>query len=333
MAHHPKIAVAGAGSVGCYVGGCLALDGRDVTLLARPRIVEAAGRGLRITDYEGRDRVLPPGKITATSDPRQALAGAGVVLVTVKSGQTREMAALIGSHAPPEAVIVSLQNGVENADRIAAVLGSGRVVVPGMVPFNVVQSPVRFHRGTEGAMTVRSGHGLAATLGVEGLPAREVEDMAQVLWGKLLLNLNNALNALSGRPLADQLSDRAWRRLLADQMDEALAAMAAADIKPAALAGVAPALVPPVLRLPNWLFRRVARRMLAIDPEARSSMWEDLERRRPTEIDELQGAIRRLGLVHGVPVPLTTRIMELVRAAEAAEARPPGLGPNQIRPA
>lgn len=327
-----KIAIAGAGSIGCYVGGCLALAGGDVTLLARPRVVEAAAKGLHLTDYEGRDRTV---QLAASDDPQVVLADADIVLVTVKSGQTSDMAALIEQYAPARAIIVSLQNGVENAERItAATLKSRRIVVPGMVPFNVAQMEgegLRFHRATEGAVTVKSGHGLAEALNVEGLPTKEASDMNPILWGKLLLNLNNALNALSGLPLAEQLSDRAWRRLLAEQMDEALAAMAAGNIKPAPLAGVSPGLLPTILRLPNWLFRRVARRMLAIDPQARSSMWDDLEQGRATEIEEFQGAVRNLGYAHDVKTPLSLKIIELVRAAEAAGEGSPKLQPHRVR--
>jgi 2-dehydropantoate 2-reductase len=104
----------------------------------------------------------------------------------------------------------------------------------------------------------------------------------------------------------------------------------AAGIRPARIEGVPPGAVPRILRLPDWLFKRVARRMLAIDPEARSSMWEDLGARRPTEIDHLQGAILGLAAKTGVRVPLTQRIVELVKAAEAAQAGSPGLTPERI---
>ena len=90
-------------------------------------------------------------------------------------------------------------------------------------------------------------------------------------------------------------------------------------------------MIPRILRLPNWLFRRVARRMLAIDPQARSSMWEDLERRRTTEIDYLQGAILALAEKHGIPRAVTERIVRLVKQAETARAGSPGLTPEQVR--
>lgn len=337
MANTDKaIAIAGAGSIGCYVGGCLALAGRPVILLARPRIDAALRQGgLRITDLDGRDRLIKSDAISVTADPATALRDAEIILVTVKSGATQEMAALIAAHARPDAVVVSLQNGVDNAGILRAGLGQ-RLALAGMVPFNVVQSPdglspLRVHRASEGKVMVEGGMAdLAERLDVEGLAVETHADMTAVLWGKLLMNLNNALAALSGLPLATELADRRWRLILAGQIDEALAAMKALSIKPARIAGLRPALLPKVLRLPDWLFRRLARRMLAIDPQARSSMWDDLQRGRPTEIGELQGAALRLAEKAGTPAPLLNGVTALVRAAEAAQLGSPGLTPEQV---
>lgn len=330
------IAIAGAGSIGCYVGGCLALAGRQVILLARPRF-EAALRtgGLQITDLDGLDRLLGPGELSATADAAVALARADVILVTVKSGATGEMAGIIAAHARPDAVVVSFQNGVDNAEALRVVLGQRRVLA-GMVPFNVVQSPegdvpLRVHRASDGKAMIEDGApGLVELLDVDGFGVRVHSDMKAVQWGKLLMNLNNALVALSGLPLALELADRRWRLILAGQIDEALVAMKAARIEPARIAGLRPALLPKVLRLPDWLFKLLARRMLAIDPRARSSMWDDLQRGRPTEVDELQGAILRLARKAGTPAPLIARVAALVREAEARNHGPPCLAPEQV---
>lgn len=333
-----RIAVAGAGSVGCYIGGCLTLAGRDVTLLLRPALAEAIARhGLRVSDLDGADRVLAPSDVRLATDPEAALAEADIILVTVKSGATEAMAGLIAEHAASGATVVSLQNGVGNVDVLLARLGGMARVVPGMVPFNVVQTlgqgqPPRFHRATSGTVQIGAGvAGLREALAVKGVAVAESRDMAGVMWGKLLLNLNNALNALAGIPLAAELADKRWRRLLARQIDEGLSVLKAAGIRPARIEGVPPESVPRILRLPGWLFRRVAASMLAIDPQARSSMWEDLERRRPTEIGHLQGAILALAAKTGVRVPLTERIVRLVKEAEAARAGSPGLAPDAIR--
>lgn len=332
-----RIVVAGAGSIGCYVGGCLALAGQDVTLLLRPSLAEIiAGHGLRISDLDGLSRVLAPSEIKLATDAAAAFAQADIILVTVKSGGTSTMAALIAEHAPAGATVVSLQNGVGNVDLLLARLGGIGRIVAGMVPFNVVQThgggaPARFHRATSGTIMIGAGvAGLKRTLNVKGAKVAEHPDMPSVLWGKLLLNLNNALNALSGVPLATQIADRRWRLILARQIAEALAVVRSARIAPARIEGVAPGMIPRVLRLPDWLFRRVARRMLAIDKEARSSMWEDLERRRPTEIDYLQGAILAIAEPKSMSVPVTAGIVRLVKQAEAAKAGSPALPPEQV---
>ncbi|TRC95983.1 2-dehydropantoate 2-reductase [Mesorhizobium sp. WSM4303] len=333
MANAEKtIVIAGAGSIGCYVGGCLALAGRKVVFLARPRIAEALlGGGLRVTDLDGRDRSIKP--VSVTADPAVALANADVVLVAVKNGATEEMAALIAAHARADVVVVSLQNGVGNADRLRAGLGS-RPVLAGMVPFNVVQSaegevPLRVHRASEGKVMIEAP-GLAGLLDVEGLAVETHADMKAVQWGKLLINLNNALVALSGLPLASELADRRWRLILAGQIDEALAAMKASHIAPARIGGLRAGLLPKLLRLPDWLFRLVARRMLAIDPQARSSMWDDLQRGRPTEIGDLQGTVLSLAEKAGTPAPLLKRVTALVRQAEREKHGSPGLTPEAV---
>lgn len=326
-----RIAIAGAGSVGCYVGGCLALAGRPVTLLLRARLRdELAAHGLRITDREGLDRTLPGEVLCMTTDPT-GLAEADLVLVTVKSGATAEIARLLASHVRPGATLVSLQNGVGNAEVLAEALPHHRVV-PGMVPFNVVQMGAgRFHRATGGGVLIgMAGAGVLSTLAVEGLPIATHPDMTAVLWGKLLINLNNALVALADVPLARELADRRWRSVLSAQQREALRLLSAAGIRPAKATALPPRLLPWLLLLPDPLFRRVAGRMLAVDPEARSSMWEDLKFGRPTEVDHLQGAIVALADRLGRDAPVNRHVLEAVKAAERAGKGPPGLSPDAL---
>lgn len=325
------VVVAGAGSIGCFVGGLLAAAGGQVRFLARPRMVaELQAHGLTLTDLDGGNRHVAAASLSVTDDA-SVLAEAGVILVTVKSGATAEMAQSISRHAKAEAVVVSLQNGIGNADRLRAIAKAQRVVA-GMVPFNVVhRGEGRFHRGTEGSLTVEAGvPGLRSALSVPGLTVTEHPDMAGLAWGKLLMNLNNALNALSGLPLRQQLADRRWRLLLAASQREALALLAAAGIAPARVGKVRPRLLPGILSLPDPVFRLLARAMLKIDPQARSSLWEDLEKRRPTEIDHLQGAVVELARSLGRDAPLNRKVMEAVKRAEAAGTGSPGLTPEAL---
>jgi 2-dehydropantoate 2-reductase len=153
-----------------------------------------------------------------------------------------------------------------------------------------------------------------------------------VQWGKLLVNLNNALNALSGLPLRRQLAQRAWRNLFADQMAEGLAAIRAERIRPVSPTPIPASWTPSLLRLPDAIFEVLLGRTMKIDPEARSSMSEDLQRGRRTEIDYLQGVVVEIAGRHGLDVPLSRRIVALIKSAEATGKGSPGLTPEQIAP-
>jgi 2-dehydropantoate 2-reductase len=326
------IGIAGAGSIGCFVGGMLAAAGKRVTLLARPRVIAEIERcGLRLTSFDGIDQKLAPDKLALSENPN-AFADAAVVLVTVKSADTSGMAEIIAKHAPEDAVIVSLQNGVSNLALLREKLPDRRVL-GGMVPYNVIApGEGRFHRATSGDIVIeQDGAGTAEKLSVPGLKMRATDNITGVQWGKLLFNLNNALNALANLPLRRQLAQRAWRRLYADQVAEALAAIKAEGIKPVSTAPLPVSWMPPLLRLPDALFEVVLGRTMKIDPEARSSMWEDLQRGRRTEIDYLQGVITEIADRRGLQAPLSRRIVELIRKAEADGKGSPALTPEQVR--
>jgi 2-dehydropantoate 2-reductase len=328
-----SIGVAGAGSIGCFVGGMLAAAGRRVALLARPRVIEEiAANGLRLTSFEGFDRTIAPNKLTLSEHP-SVFADAGVVLVTVKSADTPEIADIIAKHAPADAVIVSLQNGVGNLSVLRERL-PGRRVLGGMVPFNVIAlGEGRFHRATSGDIVIEQDDaGTAEWLSAPELTMRPTPDIAGVQWGKLLVNLNNALNALADLPLRRQLAQRPWRKLFADQMAEGLLALKAESITPISSTPVPVSWTPHLLRLPDAVFNMVLGRTMKIDPEARSSMWEDLQRGRRTEIDYLQGVITGIADRHGLKAPLSRRIVALIKNAEASGKGSPKLNPEQIRP-
>jgi 2-dehydropantoate 2-reductase len=326
------IGVAGAGSIGCFVGGMLAAAGARVALLARPRVIrEIEGNGLRLTSFEGFDRQLAPSRLTLSEDPG-IFADAGVVLVTVKSADTAGIADVIARHAPSDAVVISLQNGVGNASVLRERL-PGRRVLAGMVPFNVVApGPGRFHRATSGDIVIEQDDaGTAGRLSVPGLTMRPTADIAGVQWGKLIVNLNNALNALADLPLRQQLAQRDWRRLFADQITEGLAALKAEGIRPVSTTPIPLNWMPHLLRLPDAVFAMLLGRTMKIDPEARSSMWEDLQRGRRTEIDYLQGVITEIADRRQLQAPLSRRIVALIKNAEAAGQGPPRLNPDQVR--
>ena len=331
--NEPTVVVAGAGSIGCFIGGLLCAEGRKVHFLAREHMAnEMQEHGLTLTDYSNLKKHLEASKISVTTNP-EVLASADIVLVTVKSAATSAMAALIAENAKPSAIVVSLQNGVSNSIILKDML-SRFDVRAGMVPFNVVQlGNGSFHRGTSGGILIEGRNGsLSSVLNVPDLPVGETSPFESIQWGKLLINLNNAPNALSGLSLMEQLHSREWRKLMADQMSEAMVVLNAANQAYKTPTPVPAWLIPIILKIPTPLFKLVAKQMLEIDPKARSSMWEDFQKGRKSEIDELQGEIVRLGEKLGIPTPINSNVLYLVKEIDETGAHDIGYTAEQIRP-
>jgi len=314
----------GAGSVGCYIGGCLQAAGVDVTFIGRPRVLAALReQGLHLTSLDGAAVQLGAAQLSLAEQPPTDRAPA-LVLLTVKSAATRGAAAQLARALPARTQVLSLQNGIGNADTARAAAPALEVIA-GMVPFNVAEiAPGRYHRGTSGVLAAAEHGALHAwqpIFAAAGLPLDLHADMRGVQWAKLLLNLNNPVNALSGLPLRDELLIRGYRRALAALQDEALAVLARARIEPAKLTPLPARALPWVLRAPTPLFRLAAAKMLRIDATARSSMADDVAHGRPTEIDALCGEVVRLAQGLGMHAPLNARITALVREMSVVPRR------------
>jgi 2-dehydropantoate 2-reductase len=326
-----NIIVLGAGAIGCYVGGRLAAAGERVTLVGRPRTTEPlALSGLTVTDIQGfkahvtadlkPDSVLHQMSVAsnlklACSNMDSAAGETTVVLLCVKGGATTAAAQEIAECCPADTVIVSLQNGVDNVARIAKVAPL-MTALAGMVPYNVVmKSPTHVHRATMGQIYIEQSEvtaELVAKFNTAGLKANASSDMRTVQWGKLLLNVNNPINALSDLPLREQLLNRDFRYVFATLQLEALTAMKKAGIEPKQLAAVRPHIMPMLLKLPNWIFTRLAKKMLRMDANARSSMWDDVQHGRTTEIEDLCGAVVHLAQNVGTPAPCNVAMCKLI---------------------
>lgn len=319
------VCVFGAGAVGCYLGGRLAAGGAHVTLVGRARIGDAIHRhGLTLTDRRGYRATLAAADVAFATDPAAA-ADARLVLVAVKSAATREAAGQLAGVLRPGTVVISFQNGLHHADTLRDALPQATVLA-GMVPFNVIErGPGAFHQGSAGALAADASSALQPFVGAfarAGLPLSLHRDMRAMQWAKLLLNLNNAVNALANLSLRDELAQRAYRRCVALAQREALHWLARAAIRPARLTPLPAGWVPAVLDLPDAAFRVLGGRMLAIDPLARSSMSDDLAARRATEVEWINGEIVRLAARFGAQAPVNARLCALVHDAEGAVVRP-----------
>ncbi len=329
MPRRLTIGVLGAGSIGCFVAArLLAADIADVVLVGRPRIRdEIAAHGLTASDFDSEPLHIEPSNVSVATK-LSVLSDCDAVLVCVKSLHTEDVATELADVLRPDAVVVSFQNGVRNADTLRRHLRT-QTVIASIVGFNVVSKGEGvFHRGMSGDLILEKHHraeALVEALRAADLDVRSVNNLKPDQWTKLLVNLNNAVSALSGAPTRELLLSPGYRRIVSAIMAEALEVLRAAGIKPARLRGVPVGIMPKVLRLPTPMVRLVTRAQMRVDPEARSSMWEDLSRRRPTEVEFLNGEIVRLAETVGVAAPVNSRIVELVRKAEQANAGPPDI--------
>lgn len=293
-----KIAVMGAGAVGCFFGALLAKAGHEVVLIGRPAHVEAVrAGGLRLEWVDAEETI-----VLGASTEAQAVAGAGLVLVCVKSGDTEEAGRLMAPHLAPGAVLVSLQNGVGNAQRLGALLG--RHVIPAAVYVAVdMAGPGHVRHRGRGELVIGAGEGaeaLTALLRGAEIPTALSAEVESVLWTKLVLNCAyNALSAITLQPYGVLVAADGAERLIRTILAECEAVASACGI-----------------HLPEGQAERVLAAAHAM-AEQISSTAQDMIRGRPTEIEYLNGHIVRQGQAHGVPTPLNQALTTIVKIMEA----------------
>ncbi|WP_341743987.1 2-dehydropantoate 2-reductase [Azonexus hydrophilus] len=312
----PRFLVMGAGSVGCYLGGCLQHAGAQVDFVGRPLVLQTLRtHGLRLSDRDGRNQFLAPAQLRLHEQVPTAC-HPDLVLLCVKSRATEAAAQELERHLAAGTPVLSLQNGLHNVT-LAQAVAPGLNWLAGMVPFNIAEiGPGCFHRGSDGQLAAEEHAPLARSadwFAQAGVPLALHADLKPIQRGKLLLNLNNPVNALSGLPLRAQLLDAGYRQQFAGLMREALALMRLDGAEPAALTPLPWNLLIRILCLPTPLFRLIAARLLRIDPQARSSMADDLAAGRPTEIDVLCGEIVRLAERLGRRAPLNEAMVARIQ--------------------
>jgi len=292
-----KIGVMGAGAVGCYYGGMLARAGHYVTLIARPQHVDAIRRGgLRLETKTFDERL----RVQASADP-QALRGAELVLFCVKSQDTEAAGQALAPHVE-QAAVLSLQNGVDNPERLAAVLG--RDVISGVVYVAVEMAGpghVRHHGRAELAIgRARASEAIVAAFGKAGVPVQISDNVAGVLWAKLIVNCAyNALSAITQLPYGRLVQGAGIAAVMRDIVEECLAVARAAGVR--------------VEGDMHLAAERIAQTM----PGQYSSTAQDLARGKQTEIEHLNGVVVRKGEALGVPTPVNRVLLALVKLLEA----------------
>ncbi|MBB5373289.1 ketopantoate reductase family protein [Acidocella aromatica] len=289
-----KIAIMGAGAVGCYYGALLALGGHEVTLIGRPQHVEAMNRdGLRL-ERAGESVFVP---VQASTEAEGAL-DAELVLVCVKSADTEEAGRALRPVLGADALVLSLQNGVDNAERLQAALGRG--VIPVVVYVGTDMAGAGHVRHHGGGRLVLGGHlALAKLFTRAGIPTEISSNVQGALWSKVILNCAyNAISAIAQMPYGRFADFPGAERVLRDVVDECLTV--------ASRLGVT---------VPGDM-HEVVSQLAVLMPEQRSSTAQDLARGRPTEIDYLNGYVVRQGEALSIPVPVNRTLHMLVKMLE-----------------
>ncbi|KRR06413.1 ketopantoate reductase family protein [Bradyrhizobium valentinum] len=292
-----QVAVVGAGAVGCYYGGLLLRAGHDVTFIGRqPHVdaINAHGLLLDTNTFNGR---LPARAATDT----HALAPPDLVLVCVKSADTEQAGRSLAGRLRPETSVLSLQNGVDNAPRLNAVIGHAVIPVVVYVGSEMAgPGHVRHHGGGDLAIgPSAASEALAEALQAAGIRTTIAEDIDRTLWSKLIINCAfNALSAVAGISYGPMLEVEGTRDVVTSAVQEAVAVSRASGVS------ISDDIIEQILKIP------------AMMPNQMSSTAQDLARGKPSEIDFLNGYVVRKGAELGIATPTNHALQVMVKLAE-----------------
>lgn len=309
----PSVAVVGAGAVGCYFGGMLARAGIHVTLIGRAQHMEAIARdGLLLDGLQLRERIP-----LAASTRIESVRGAGVVLFCVKSVDTATTAREMVSYLSPDAAVLSLQNGVDNVDRILAATGI-RAIPAAVYVAAAMTAPGHVTHTGRGDLVIghRSGwprqpelEPCAALFAHASVPCRISASIDTELWTKMVMNCAyNAISAVTGARYGRMIESQAVRDLMQRAVAETVAVARAEGVPLSE-----PAVMDAVWKLGEAM------------TGALSSTAQDLARGKRTEIDSLNGYVARRGAALGIPTPVNVTLSTLVKFLEQADAIPSGV--------
>lgn len=290
-----KILVMGSGGVGGYFGGKLARAGEEVTFVARGEHLRALQtKGLTVKSIGGDFHVTA----RAVEEPAEA-GPVDLVLFTVKSYDTESAAALVKPCVGPETVVLTLQNGIDNAEKIAQIVGADRVMAGAAYIFAVIESPGvinhtiagRFVFGELDGSDIPRGRSIAAACQRGGFRGEFSLNVRKVLWEKFALICGQGMTASTRLGIGQIRSCPESRQMLQMAFEE-VTALAVAS-------GVA---------MDEGVVDRLMRVADALPPETRTSLYHDLAQGKRIEVEALQGTAVRLGQRYGVPTPMNFAI-------------------------
>ena len=291
-----KVAVMGAGAVGCYFGGMLARAGNEVTLIARQQHVDAVRReGLLLDTKSFSERI----KLGAHTDSN-AVRGAELVLFCVKSSDTEAAGKAMGPHLEANALVLNLQNGVDNSDRLQPLLKQ-RVAPAVVYVATEMAGPGHVKHHGRGELVVAQDvfERLSPAFLPAGIQLQGSDNVTGMLWTKLVINCAyNAISAITQLPYGKFIAAPGVPEVMRAVVQECEAVAKAAGVT-----------------LPAGMWE-IAHGVAGTMPTQHSSTAQDLQRGKRTEIDHLNGFVVRKGEALGVPTPVNRTLHAMVKLME-----------------
>ena len=314
-----KYAVIGLGAVGSIIGGLLAKSGEEVILIGKTnQVKEIRNKGIKINGFNNSIHV---DNVEVSAD-LSFVSNSDVIIICVKSQDTQNLAEELNKFIKKSTFIISLQNGVRNSKILKEV--TGKTVFSGIILFNAL-----YNKPGDVTLTLKGG----LILETNNLYKEKVEGFIEVfneykietiletniqgfLWSKLVVNLQNAVTALTGQTIKDSIVNKDSRAIIIATMKEGLDILQKSKIPYKTLPDIDPKITIRRLKILNSILLKFGSRILKLNKTARSSMWQSLYRGRPTEIDYINGEIIDLAKNHDLKAPINKKLVELIKEAE-----------------
>ena len=313
-----KYTVIGLGAVGSIVGGLLTKSGENVVLIGKKNQVDIINQnGIRINGIKGSILV----KNVHASYDLSSIKDVDLIIICVKSQDTENLANNLKQHIKKSALILSLQNGVRNSTILNQI--TGNKAISGIVLFNALYS-----EPGEVILTIKGGlliedeksfseaiDGLLNSFKMVGLSSKSAEDLQGFQWSKLIVNLQNAVTALTGQTIKESIIDSASRSILIATMKEGMYVLEKSGISIKTHPDMDPKKIINRLSYYNSIILKIGSKIMRLQ-NARTSMWQSLSRGKRTEIDYINGEIVNLARKNNLKAPINEKLVEKVKEAE-----------------
>lgn len=312
-----KYAVVGLGAVGSFVGGLLAKSGENIVFIGKSNQVKILNeKGLKIKGYTRNEILIK--NINASSDFSD-LKDVDVIFICVKSQDTETLATELKNNLKESAIIISLQNGVRNSHTLENI--TKQKALSGVILFNTVYSdPGAVDVTVNGGLLIECPKSVNCefvnALKNAGFRVKTTEKIQGYIYSKLIVNLQIAVTSLTGHTITESITDKSSREILVATMNEGIEILEKSGIKLETLPEINPIKIMQRMEKLNSFFIKIGSKFMGIKENARNSMWQSLSRRKPTEIDYINGEIIRIAKANGLSAPINSKLVELVKKAE-----------------